>query len=238
MPLNLEADKLNEAKWWVDASFATHSDMSSHTGGVMSLGKGAKCASSMRQRINTKSSTEAELVGINDAASNIMVLLFSRGSGISSAEAHKNIPRQYEHHTAWKEWESLQWSAHMSHQHSIFFVADWVTKNEVEIIYCPTGDMTADLLTKPLQGSLFKKFGDTILNIQRDASRPPINGMAMIHRSVSRREHDDQRNVRIDALSVSCKWLVSKVVSHDHRWTTQYQLQWPRNNTYRKNSHS
>ena len=41
--------------------------MRSHTGGVVSLGKGAICASSKRQWNNTKSSTEVELVGINDA---------------------------------------------------------------------------------------------------------------------------------------------------------------------------
>jgi hypothetical protein len=72
MPLTLEADDLNEAKWWVDASFATHCDMRSHTGGVMSLGKGAICASSKRQWINTKSSTEADLVGINDVLPQIL----------------------------------------------------------------------------------------------------------------------------------------------------------------------
>ena len=62
MPLTLEADELGEAKWWVDASFATHCDMRSRTGGSISLVKGAIFASSKIQ----KSSTEAELVGIND----------------------------------------------------------------------------------------------------------------------------------------------------------------------------
>jgi len=46
--------------------------MRSHTGGIMSLGKGAIFASSKRQRINTKSSTEAELVGINDVLPQIL----------------------------------------------------------------------------------------------------------------------------------------------------------------------
>jgi len=39
---------------------------------IMSLGKGAIFASSKRQRINTKSSTEAELVGINDVLPQIL----------------------------------------------------------------------------------------------------------------------------------------------------------------------
>ena len=30
--------------------------------------------------------------------------------------------------------------------------------------YSPTGDMVADYLTKPLQGSLFKKFWDFMMN--------------------------------------------------------------------------
>jgi hypothetical protein len=64
--LRLRADNLNIMKWWVDASFAVHKDMKSHTGGVMSMGSGAVYASSQKQKLNTKSSTEAELVGAAD----------------------------------------------------------------------------------------------------------------------------------------------------------------------------
>jgi hypothetical protein len=64
--LRLRADNLNIVKWWVDAAFAVHNDMRSHTGGAMSLGAGAIYSSSQKQKMNTKSSTEAELVGIND----------------------------------------------------------------------------------------------------------------------------------------------------------------------------
>jgi hypothetical protein len=53
-------------KWWIDASFAVHPDMKSHTGGTMSLGKGSVYCLSRKQHINTKSSTEAELVGVDD----------------------------------------------------------------------------------------------------------------------------------------------------------------------------
>jgi hypothetical protein len=40
--------------------------MKSHTGGMLLLGKGAVYATLTRQKSNTKSSTEAELVGVND----------------------------------------------------------------------------------------------------------------------------------------------------------------------------
>jgi hypothetical protein len=41
VPLILEADNMHIIKWWVDASFAVHTDMKRHTGPVVSLGKGA-----------------------------------------------------------------------------------------------------------------------------------------------------------------------------------------------------
>ena len=41
LPLALEADNLQVIKWWIDGAFAMHSDMQSHTGGMLSLGKGA-----------------------------------------------------------------------------------------------------------------------------------------------------------------------------------------------------
>ena len=41
MCLTLEGDDLQIIKWWVDASFAVHEDMRSHTGGTMTLGKGS-----------------------------------------------------------------------------------------------------------------------------------------------------------------------------------------------------
>jgi hypothetical protein len=52
-------------KWWVDASYAVHPGMKSHAGGVMTLGEGATYGTLTRQKLNTKSSTDAELVGVN-----------------------------------------------------------------------------------------------------------------------------------------------------------------------------
>ena len=59
-------------RWWTDASFAVHHDMKSHTGGAMSLGKGAIYSSSIKQHLATKSSTEAEIVGINDVMPQVL----------------------------------------------------------------------------------------------------------------------------------------------------------------------
>jgi hypothetical protein len=67
IPLILWWDGTGQLKWSVDASFAIHKDMRSHTGAVLSLGQGALMSMSLKQKINTKSSTEVELVGVDDA---------------------------------------------------------------------------------------------------------------------------------------------------------------------------
>ena len=56
----LGADSMSRLRTWVDASYAVHPDTKSHTGGVMSLGIGGIVCKSTKQKLNTKSSTEAE----------------------------------------------------------------------------------------------------------------------------------------------------------------------------------
>ena len=53
-------------KWCVDALYASHFEMKSHTGGLMTLWIGAIYVSSKFQRTNTKVSTESELFAVND----------------------------------------------------------------------------------------------------------------------------------------------------------------------------
>ena len=51
---------------WVDVSYAVHRDVRSHTGATMSLGHGIIHHRSEKQKLNTKRSTEAELVGASE----------------------------------------------------------------------------------------------------------------------------------------------------------------------------
>jgi hypothetical protein len=70
--LTLTIEPADHPNWWVDSSYAVNSDMCSHSGIMMTLGKGAMYSSSTKQKLNTKSSTEAELVGIDDAMGQVM----------------------------------------------------------------------------------------------------------------------------------------------------------------------
>jgi hypothetical protein len=65
MPLTLEAQEAHVMKWWVDAAYAVHEDMKGHTGGAFTMGQGTIYGTSTKQKLVTRSSTEAgELVGI------------------------------------------------------------------------------------------------------------------------------------------------------------------------------
>jgi hypothetical protein len=70
--LILSADDLFVIKWYVDAAFAVHPDFKSHTGGVMTFGGGAAQSISRKQKLNTRSSTESELVGADNVS--VMIL--------------------------------------------------------------------------------------------------------------------------------------------------------------------
>ena len=54
--VQLEADDSQTLTWYIDAVFAMHPDMKSHTGAVFTLGKGAIIASSTKQKVNLHSS--------------------------------------------------------------------------------------------------------------------------------------------------------------------------------------
>jgi hypothetical protein len=66
--LTLSADDTKKVRWHLDAAFADHPDLRSHTGAIMSMGKGAMTSISRKQNMNKRSSTEAELVAADDAA--------------------------------------------------------------------------------------------------------------------------------------------------------------------------
>jgi hypothetical protein len=66
MPLILSANGSGILKWWVDASFAVHPNMRGHSGGGMSLGRGFPIVSFTKKKLNTRSSTETEIVGVDD----------------------------------------------------------------------------------------------------------------------------------------------------------------------------
>ena len=67
LPLLIDWDESGVLTWSVDVTFVVRQDMRSYTGAVLTMGKGALISMSVKQKINTKSSTETELVRVDDA---------------------------------------------------------------------------------------------------------------------------------------------------------------------------
>jgi hypothetical protein len=63
LPLILGADRTGILKWYADGTYAVHPNMRGHTGGGLTMGRGYSIWASTRQKMNTRSSTESELVG-------------------------------------------------------------------------------------------------------------------------------------------------------------------------------
>jgi hypothetical protein len=72
LPLTLEMNDPVHVNSYIDASYSVHMDKKSHTGCVFTLGKGAIYSKSSTQKLNTLSSTEAELVAVTEASYQVL----------------------------------------------------------------------------------------------------------------------------------------------------------------------
>ena len=161
--LILSADDLHVMKWHADCPFAVHPDFKSHTGGDMTFGQGCPITKSAKQKLNTSSRTEGELVAANDMATMILwTKLFMEAQGY---EIRKNILFQDNKSTILLENNGKRSSSQRTRAFNIryFFLIDQIEQGNMSVEYCPTGEMLADYLTKPLQGQLFKKFRRRIM---------------------------------------------------------------------------
>ena len=146
---------LSYLQTWIDASYAVHRDMRGHTGGVISLGRGAVIHNCSKQKINTKSSTESEVVGASDFLPyTIWASYFLREQGY---ELSRNIFYQ-DNTSAIKMLKNGKSSCGSKSRHihiRYFFSKDVIKRENMEVLHCPTDAMIADFYTKPLQGKQY-----------------------------------------------------------------------------------
>jgi hypothetical protein len=160
------ADDLGRFRTWIDASYAVHPDCRSHTGGAISFGRGAIACKSTKQKLNTKSSTEAETVGASDYLPNaiwIKMFMEAQGYHISSSILEQD------NESAIKLAKNGRTSAGPKSRHiniRYFWLKDRIKSGDIVIRHCPTHQMLADFFTKPLQGQLFHRFKQVILGHQ------------------------------------------------------------------------
>ncbi|EJK60825.1 hypothetical protein THAOC_18763, partial [Thalassiosira oceanica] len=168
MKLTISVDSLNILNWWVDASYNIHEDCKGHTGLILSMGKGGVASGSWKQKINVRSSTEGELVGLDDCLPLILwgkyfleaqgytvdhnivrqdnqsTLLLARNGKLSSGKRTKHIKARY------------------------FNITDKVDSGDLELRYEPTESMWSDILNKPKQGQAFREFRAFLMNVPKN----------------------------------------------------------------------
>ena len=124
--------------WYVDASFAVHPNMHNHTGGRLTMGRGFPIVSSTKQKLNRRSSTESELVGVDDMMPIIIwscYFLMAQGYGVT-----QNLLLQDNKSSMLLEKNSKASSGKRTQNINIryFFITDRVNMKEVGIEWCPT----------------------------------------------------------------------------------------------------
>ena len=129
------------------------------------MGEGSVVIASTRQKLNTRSSTETELVSTDDMMppvlwtnyfldaqtytvkdtimlqDNMSCMLIEKNGKLSSSKRTKHTNVQY------------------------YFITDRIRKKELSVEFCPMDEMVADFFTKPLQGKKFLKFRKQIMNL-------------------------------------------------------------------------
>ena len=131
------------------------------------MGEGAIQSASSKQKLNTQSSCKAELVAVDDMAHRILwSKLFMEAQGY---RINKNILYQDNKSTIILHNNRRKSVGKRSRALNIryFFIADQCEKRNVEVQYCPTKEMWADPMTKPLQGSDFTRLTDLMMGRKR-----------------------------------------------------------------------
>jgi hypothetical protein len=190
--------------WWVDASYAVHPDMRGHTGGTMSLGGGSVYSTARKQKLVTRSSTECELVGVHDVLPQIertKLFLEAHGYGVKDVVLYQDNMSAMLLEKNGKASSSKR-TKHLNLRY--FYVKDKIDSGDLHIEHCPTDRMVADFFTKPLQGVLFRKMRDYIMNID------PNSSYHSGHRSVLEPELSTKADVQQDGRKDTDGWILVK----------------------------
>ena len=147
----------------VDVAFGSHEDGKSQTGIVHTIGEDATVmAKSQKQKMVGKDSTEAELIGLTDAVDGVMRLdEFMREQGHAM-----DLPLIYQDNQSTISLVTKGGGKYRSVHLRVrqCRIKEMIDTCKMLIGWLETGNMVADSMTKPLQGSLFLAMVRKLLN--------------------------------------------------------------------------
>jgi hypothetical protein len=140
---------------WVDATYGVHSDGKSQTGSAITDGAcGIVHAKSVKQKIVTKSSTEAELVAASDSANQgffVRNFIIAQGYKIGSLVIYQDNMSCMALLAAGRSLSER--TRHISIRY--FWLKERVDNGESVVEHKDSAELFANALTKPLQGPQF-----------------------------------------------------------------------------------
>eukprot|EP00957_Ditylum_brightwellii_P163903 12478214-Ditylum_brightwellii.AAC.1 len=142
------------------------------------MGEGAIYASSTKQKLNTQSSMEANIVQVNDLMPQVLwtrYFMEAQGYKVSDNIVYKDN-ESIMHLQKNRKKSSSKPTRYINIRY--FFVTDRIQSGDLTIEYCPTGMMLGDFYTKALQGKAFQTFRGLILNLKSLLPQeiPPVMG--------------------------------------------------------------
>ena len=176
LPLVLGSDGRDTLTWNIDASYAVHPDCKSHTGAAVTLGHGTFMPMSSKQKIVSRSSTEADLIGVSDALTFVMwakLFFMYQMQNISKLSKlkylGKNVVYKQDNISAILLQRNGKRSSTRRTKHidcRYFYVTDRIQDGDITVVHKPTEDMWSDFHTKGLTGRLFLKHRETLMGLK------------------------------------------------------------------------
>jgi hypothetical protein len=137
--------------------------MKGQSGAVLMFGESTILSRSNKQKVNMRSSTEAELIAVDDALPTVQwaqSLMFDQGYDLNTVLKEDNKSTMLLMKNG-----RLSSGKHTKHfDIRYFYVKDLLEQGIVSIEHCATEEMIADFFTKPIQGKKFQTMRDIILN--------------------------------------------------------------------------
>jgi len=210
LKLNLSVGNLGVLKWFVDGSHNVHWGCKGHGGAMFTMGKGATSSYSRKVKLNTRSSTETELVTADMYMPEMLWTLYfiqNQGYGAECVGlCQDNISTQLLMKNG--RFSSGKKTKHIKAK--FFFIKDKVDEGEMRILDCPTEQMWADVLTKPMQGMAFKRMQAELMNCSVNYEEDEEQETTLTARSLSERGQipsqtsqecveDSMKSPRVDA---------------------------------------
>ena len=147
-----------------DAAFMCHEDLRSRGGVMIMMAGGVVAAKSKKLSILCKSSTEAELVALETATDEgEFICELKRACGMETnkydvMEDNMSVLAMVKNGRPMS-----QRTRHISMRY--FAVCELVKADRMELVWCPTERMLADILTKPLVGSAFNNIRNMVTGV-------------------------------------------------------------------------